>query len=137
MSQSIPRTLLFGSRVGNTEVYNGIFYLRSEGIVVPDTDFGIVMPRDGSVTGVGCCWTITSWSLTGDVILEARVNDVAVLSTSFEAVGNETVVSTTTQAPGIDTFSAGDKIQLVNTAGFAGVRFRVQPIGLVEVVFDD
>lgn len=111
----------------------GSSYLRI-GYQIGGSTIGYPMIRDGSVTGIVGFAQITSYVSTGTVTFEVRVNDTLVLSCNVsvtaDGIANATPV---TQAAGVDTFSAGDKIQTrVTTTG----SFVTRPLMAFEIEYD-
>jgi len=99
---------------------------------------GAVMPRAGSIVAASYCWRSTSYS--SDITFTPRVqinttNAVSLAAFTITANGI-TYSDSMTQARGIDTFSAGDQINLFLDRTSAGGLAGGMPFFIVEVVFD-
>ena len=92
------------------------------------------MLRSGSITGVAIEINIESLTVGGTMIAEIRKNDVVVFSASKSVWATAFDNWSATQANGVDTFVAGDVIQM-SLKGGAGVIMSIRPIIVCEVSF--
>lgn len=109
------------------------------------TDEGYVMPYSGSVIGVSGFYDVTGQTVAGVIALKPLINNVVdALSANVTTSGLGKYTAWATQAAGIDTFAAGDKLLLAvdtitdttyGSDGTAGVTIDDYQCA-VAVVFD-
>ena len=102
------------------------------GVVEMASGKGAVMPRSGSIVGISVSFNITA-STTFDAFAIARINGSGGFGVNcgLTIVNDQEVVGT--QARGIDTFAAGDRIDVI----FGGKALDWdEVIAIVEVQYD-
>lgn len=75
------------------------------------SDIGYVMPRAGSVVGLGI--RVINPSANGTVVVIVRVNDTDTLTINTTAVSEVDISDSTTVAAGTHTYVAGDLIAIM------------------------
>ena len=97
--------------------------------------YGFVATRPGSIVGLSACLNVTIQTVGGDVTVWARINDNPAFSVTITTAGVAVYKAQATQARGLDTFVAGDLIQLyVDFVSFTGT---INPIlVLLDLLFD-
>jgi len=139
------QTITWGS--GSTKAHNiatGLTrYYNGPGNAVMTTSKGFIATHDGSITAVSAMFDIISKSDSTDVLtMSVRVNDTIVFSQIWSANGEGTANDITkfqTQARGVDTFFAGDRITVSTTAtGIVSTDIITvdDTFGMLEVVYD-
>jgi len=97
---------------------------------------GVPMIRPGSITGVAGGCQITGHSVTGDLALEVYKNGSLVYTcTATSITGDGYFVVKGTQAAGLDTFVAGDKLAV--KTNLAGTYTYDDMMGVVEIEVTD
>lgn len=77
------------------------------------TDEGYVMPYAGSIVAASCFYDVTGQTAAGVIALKPLINNsTGTLSANVTTSGIAKYTARNTQASGIDTFLAGDKLLL-------------------------
>jgi hypothetical protein len=121
-----------------TAVSSGVeYYMKTVNGIQMSSNLGYVMHRPGSIVGAGARFQRISGTLTVYWACEILINNSLVYTTSAVSVNTGNYFSTYgTQARGVDTFDAGDLIQVKMKPVFPNWRYIDNVIGFFEVVFD-
>lgn len=128
-----------GSRVLITAGLNSTMtetdYLAGTSAVVFNVSIGYVMPNDGSVISISANLRNYSETTPGDVAIDVMINNAVVFSLVLALNGGSYYTGYITQNRGIDTFSAGDRLQVqLRFIDYVGT---VQsPLATIGVQFD-
>ena len=102
---------------------------------IPTGSASWIAPRAGSVVGFSARLYVSAQTTPGDLTIEIRKNNVAVLSGVIAVAGTKVYDLVVTQARGLDTFVAGHMISMVCVfTSFVGTVKMLY--GLIELQFD-
>ena len=120
---------------GNNKNMSSDAYIKSAGNTTTSATIGYVMPRAGSIVGIGFCTNINTLAVGGDLKAIARINGSDKLSKTLSFAGTGDKSGYATAARNTHTFTAGQKLSLY-TDKVSGTYFWQNTIVNVEVVFD-
>ena len=121
-----------------TTVASGVaYYMKTTNGVQMSPNLGYVMHRPGSIVGAGARFQRSTGALTVLWYCDILINNSLEYSTPGVNVNANTYFSTYgTQSRGLDTFAAGDVIQVKMRPMISNWRTIDNVIGFFEVVFD-
>ncbi len=127
------RMLLFGGNTGTS--MNADSSLNAVGSVKLLTGDGYVMPRPGSIVGGSFLTDIIAFTSSGTLRLQLIINDANAMfvTTTISSTGKKSIFNT--QARGLDTFVAGDRIRLKMNY-VSGDYSYDDTLAMCEIVFD-
>ena len=110
-------------------------YIKSAGNTITSATIGYVMPRAGSIVGIGFCTNINNLAVGGDLKAVARINGSDKLSETLSFAGTGDKSGYATAARNTHTFTAGQKLA-VYTDKVSGTYMWQNTVVNIEVVFD-
>jgi hypothetical protein len=117
----------------NTSITATGYLLMGTALMAYSSTNGHPMPRGGSITAISVTIIVTVKTSDGNAIFEARINNGVVFSVTIPITSTGTKTGYAVQAAGIDTFNAGDLLQMSVTYDGGLAATILKTVMLVEV----